>query len=244
MSQDPALNSVIIADVFSKRKSFDDYPADEYPCDGITEISNYVLSLNSDKRAVATGADSTNYSIFQVFRTPGNVQAFAKSIGIVAEMLINLAKPQTILMNQSIINNYMVLMIHRLVGSEITIMNGAYLHIWEKFSKRNPVLAEIPYKSVEKYDIINGSSGQFDMVIIFSDDIEGELDYAESIVNSVSPNGTLIISNSANQGTIYRSQDFTATPQSELHDFINLDSRFISYHIPFLTGISVFKRIS
>lgn len=244
MSENPSLNSVLIADNFTKEQKFTDYPADEYPCENMEEISRYVLSLNSDKRAIATGADSTNYSIFQTLRAPAQARKFARSVGIFVDSIINLVEPQRILINQSLINNYIMPMSHRSIGAEITIMNAPYLHIYEKFSKSNPALAQIPYDSLTKYEIINGVDKQFEMIVVFADDIEGELDYLSAMLDMLASGGVMLIANSANQGVLYRTNDFDATPQAELHEYINNDDRFISYHIPLLVGFSIIKKIN
>jgi len=244
MSENPSLNSVLIADNFTKEQKFTDYPADEYPCENMEEISIYVLSLNSDKRAIATGADSTNYSIFQTLRAPTQARKFARSVSIFVDSIINLVEPQRILINQSLINNYIMPMSHRSIGAEITIMNAPYLHIYEKFSKSNPALAQIPYNSLTKYEIINGTDKQFEMIVVFADDIEGELDYLSAMLDMLPVGGVMLIANSANQGALYRTNDFDATPQAELHDYINNDDGFISYHIPLLVGFSIIKKIN
>lgn len=244
MSENPSLNSVIIANAFTKEQKFDDYPADEYPCENMEDIALYVLSLNSDKRAIATGADSTNYSIFQTLRTTSQGKKFARSVGIFVDSIINLVEPSSILINQSLINNYIMPMSHRSIGAEITIMNAPYLYIYEKFSKSNTALSQIPYNSLSKYEIINGCDKTFEMIVVFADDIEGEIDYVSAILGMLQPGGVMLIANSANQGALYRTRDFDATPQSELHDYINNDDRFISYHIPLLVGFSIIKKVN
>lgn len=244
MSENPSLNSVSIADFFTKEQKFNDYPADEYPCENMEEISLYVMSLNSDKRAIATGADSTNYSIFQTLKAPAQARKFARAVGIFVDSMINLLEPNSILINQSLINNYIMPMSHRSIGASITIMNAPYLHIYEKFSKSNPALAQIPYDSITKYEILGGVDKEFEMIIVFADDIEGELDYLSAMLDMLPVGGVMLIANSANQGVLYRTSEFDATPQAELHEFVNNDNRFISYHIPLLVGFSIIKKIN
>jgi hypothetical protein len=244
MSDNSPLNSALVARSFSKGVFFDDYTDTKYPCQNIVEISNYVLSLRSDKRAVSTGIDATNYSPFQTLRTSNSVQIFARSIGLVVELAVELAKPSSVLINQSILNTHLVLMLHRHMNSEINVINGPYLHLYEKFCKDDAGLSSVPYSCFDKYQIMDGIEKTFDMIIAYADDLEGDTDYVSALMDSVTVGGVMLISNSANQGMVYSSSDFDATPQAELHDFINADARFTSYHIPLFLGFSFIKRIN
>jgi len=244
MSENSPLNSVLVAKSFSKEVIFDDYTDTKYPCQNIVEISNYVLSLRSDKRAVATGVDATNYSPFQILRTSDSVQVFAKSIGLVVELAVELVKPSSVLINQSILNTHLVLMLHRHMNTEINVINGPYLHLYEKFCKDDAPLSPVPYSLFDKYQIMDGVNKTFDMIIAYSDDLEGDTDYVSALMDSIAVGGVMLISNSANQGVLYSSGDFTSTPQAELHDFINADARFTSYHVPLFLGFSFIKRIN
>ncbi len=244
MSENSPLNSALVARSFSKEVIFDDYVDTKYPCENIVEISNYTLSLRSDKRAIATGVDATNYSPFQTLRTSNSVQVFAKSIGLMVELAVDMVEPKSILINQSILNTHLVLMLHRHTNAEINIINGPYLHLYEKFCKDDPLLSSVPYSCFDKYQIMDGIEKSFDMIIAYSDDIEGDSDYVLALMNSIAVGGLILIVNSANQGVLYSSSDFTSTPQAELHEFINTDTRFISYHVPLFLGFSFIKRIN
>ena len=244
MSENSPLKSALVARSFSKEVIFDDYVSTKYPCESIVEISNYVLSLRSDKRAIATGVDATNYSPFQTLRTSNSVQIFAKTIGLMVELAVDLVEPKSVLINQSILNTHLILMLHRYMNTEINVINGPYLHLYEKFCKDDPLLSSVPYSCFDKYQIMDGIEKTFDMIIAYSDDLEGDTDYVSALMDSVTVGGIMLIANSANQGVLYSSDDFTSTPQAELHEFINTDTRFISYHMPLFVGFSFIKRIN
>lgn len=244
MSNNTALNSALISNALSKQQEFTSYSETNYPCENIKDIADYTLSLRCDKRAIATGVDATNYSPFQTLRTSDLVRNFAKSIGAFVNSIISLASPSSILINQSVINTHMITMLHEGIGCEINIVNGPYLHLYEKFCKQNSSLSLIPYNSYDKYEILSGITKKFDMIIVYADDIEGDLEYVDSIIGCLPVGGTLLIANSGNQGMLYNANDYAATPQSELHDFLNSNDSLVSCHVPLFIGFSIIKKIN
>ena len=245
MSSDPALTSAIVAKQFTKEQQFDGYTQQSvYPCNNIKDIADYILSLNTDKRSIATGVDATNYSPFQTLRTNSEqIKTFAKASGICVNLAIQLIEPQSILINQSIINADIMVMLHNGFNSSISVINGPYLHIYEKFVKDDPALSAIPYTAIGKYEIISDQTQKYDLEIIWSDDMEGENDYVEALLNSLNQSGVLLILNSANQAVLYNTVDPMATPQAELHEFIKSDDRFVMYHLPNFIGFTFVKKI-
>jgi hypothetical protein len=247
MENNPLLTSIYAATNLSKQCGFDGYENQKiYPNTEIKSISEYVMSMRTDKRAVATGVDATNYAPFQTLTAGSdNHKVFARSVGLYVNMISHLVKPSSVLVDQSVSNPDVIVMMHRMFSSKITILNGPYLHLYEKFIKHiSDSINEIPYFSRSKYEIINDQTEKYDLVILYSDDLEGEYDYTEAVLNSLSDSGTLLIVNSANQGMLYHSADYTMTPQAELHEFINSNTGFATYHIPNLIGFTVVKKIS
>jgi hypothetical protein len=245
MSNNPSLNSAIIAKEFTKEQQFDGYlQQSAYPCNNIKEISDYVLSLRTDKRSIATGVDSTTYSPFQTLRSgSSDIRTFAKASGVCVNLAIQLIEPKSVLVNQSILNADIMVMLFKGFSSDISIINGPYLHLYEKFVKPDDGFPQIPYKSISKRELILSDSPKYDLEILWSDDIEGEYDYVSSLLNSLNPGGVMLIANSANQALLYGVDNYMATPQAELHEFIKSDNRFITYHLVNFVGFTFVKKI-
>lgn len=246
-NQNPLLNSILAAKAFSKQCLVDGYENQKInPNDEIKNISDYVMSMRTDKRSIATGIDATNYAPFQTLTTGGDShRIFAKSVSLYTSMIAHIVEPQSLLIDQSVCSPDIIVMLHNLFSTTITIVNGPYLHLYEKFVKpSSSKINEVPYSSRSRYEIIDDQTEKYDLIILYSDDLESDYEYTESVMNSISTKGVLLIVNAANQGMLYYSDDYSATPQAALHELINSYSGFATYHVPNLIGFTVVKKIS
>lgn len=244
---DHALNSARIGNDFTKHQKLDGYThQDVYLCDYIGSMSEYLSSLNLDKRSIATGADAVNWSMFETLpQESSEITIFAKNIGIFMSAILQVAEPQKVLFSSPVVMNNLDLFatIIKNYNPVVHVLNSPFLHLYEKFCKTEEPFASKSYSALSKQELLENAENSYDMIISYSDDLEHDFEFLKAHIPSLSVGGVMLIVNTGNSSVLYGTDDYKATPQAELHEVLKENEDVAVYHISYLIGFTIVKKI-
>jgi hypothetical protein len=97
---------------------------------------------------------------------------------------------------------------------------------------------------ITKEEMLSGANPAYDMIVAYSDEIEHDMDYVDAHIARLNARGSLLIMNTGNSSVLYNVDDYKATPQAELHEFLKADERIAVYHVPSFIGFTIVKKIN
>ena len=203
--------------------------------------SNWLTSINLDKRNVAVGGLNTYWVYELIKKMEPEWAAIIESEYIAQEQVLMSKRPSSILFfdaDNLLWNIYR----NRYPETELCFVNNHTLFIMESVTNS----LEHPGVRIDdnsEYDVIDASDlgvDKFDMAVCWAWSIVGSEDALSGLINSLNPGGVLLIGMSNHNTKLYR-EDFHIHPYSQMHEILkNSDGH--TYHLANGYGQTVFVK--